>query len=856
MGRVRILVLIAACFAAGPTLAQETCRCSGVSFDWAGCDTNATCDAGAWTDCVPSPDDGYWIGSGCSVRVDQHDVLLAQGPAERLTIASGGSLTVRGPSELRLGEGGLSANLGSRVDLGGCFRRFTSEGEDCSLELDDAALFPIGRVLPCRDGDCAGDAHVVRLDWSGATGTLAAGVDSLLARTEPGRDALCFWQTSEAGVVGADAGYCYAIGAVGRSSGERFLEFDVRQVWATESDQAGAPLTSRVVTQATFAEAAPAGTRRLRFADGSLVDGTNAPIGRYLRCGDGTHPHLIASGEDLPDGDRLLLADPRGLAAPVAAGEVCHLDWGWTEWDAAFVMAPVHVTAATPTTGLTQLRLDGTTSLRAVAIDGIGGNGTYGPGSGVRIRYGPLEALEHVWVVDPLVMDTAAVLIDDVACGASIRHLVVTGGPPEAEHDQNYGLAWFGGPTCAYRVEHLYTRWMGDDNFVLESTGADPVGAIELRWVHAGPSSVPGDSGQLFDFGAPNPTTVSVRDAFCTGCTSPDGYGSLVAPASGPGLVEDLLWVGVRNGGLQFGDAASDNPSFAFRRFGIVGSAVDAANERGSGPLAGVVGEDFYVRDVSDPRPTSPQLCTGSPYGARTRHLARGVFLDVELGAIPCEPAIASLQDLYFVDVRHGGSGYAVVSVPRWSTQATLSRVTMAFRETSGALDFAFASAWPEPAPAITIDGLLISGFRGPSAIQAMVFGSAANAAAATWGAPSCFHDVVRVDSTASLAAYGTVPIVGVDPDFVDADGDRFDLSASSALADVGCGAREGGVSVANWAHRKAKIAPTYIGESVPSCGLGFEAGIALVAIERLLSRGSRAASRRARGCPRGARAA
>jgi len=105
-------------------LATEFCRCDQTSFTWGGCDTEGTCDAGAWTGCTPSPDDGFRIAAGCHVTVDAgSDVLLDQGLTRRLAVSSGGRLTIRGPGELRLGPLGLEAASGSTVEFTGCFRQ-------------------------------------------------------------------------------------------------------------------------------------------------------------------------------------------------------------------------------------------------------------------------------------------------------------------------------------------------------------------------------------------------------------------------------------------------------------------------------------------------------------------------------------------------------------------------------------------------------------------------------------------------------------------------------------------------------------------------------------------------------------
>lgn len=828
-------VLLAPLLFPASVSAQQFCSCS-TTFEWAGCDEQGVCDPGEWSGCNPSPDDGYAINPGCHVTVDGDDVLLSQTEPRRLTVRAGGSFAMRGPAELRLGPIGLVAEPGSSVELAGCFRRYGGDGEDCTELLGDAAIFPAGRVVPCRDGDCEDDAAIVRLDWSDAEPAVAARVDDLLGRVEAGRDSLCFWQRSLA-TVGSDSGYCYAVTAAAATSGERWLDFDVRQTWSAQIDQAGYALSRRVVLTGTLAENAPAGARTLSFEESSLIDGRAGPMGRFVRCAGDQRAYLIASATDDAAGDALQLADARGVERAYAAGSVCHVDWGWAQGDLAFVMAPVHVTAQLPAVDSTQLALEGAASLRAVVVDGLGGR----PGdSAVEIFQGPLHALEHVWVTDPLVTNAPAVFLDDLPCDSKVRHLTVTGGPSEAEHDKNYGLAWFGGSTCGYSVEHLYTRYGGDDNFVLESKGQDPVASIDIRYMHAGPSSQPGDSGQLFDFGVPNPTEVHVRDALCTACTSDDGRGSLVAPSAGVGLIEDLLWVGVRNGGLIGSSIEANNWNFHFKRFGVVGSAIDPANALGAGTLPGLVADRFYVRDVHDPRPGSSRLCTTSRSSSRTRSLAHGVFSNVRLGALPCDIGDASLSDLYFIDVeRVAAPPGPLVQVANLAAPTVLSRLTMAFTKPTPPVSVGIRVPFLASAQQLTLDGLLLTGVKGPQSARAMSLSTVQNAQAATFGAPTCFHGNVQDEAPAVLAGYGVAPVQGIDPQFVDPAALRFDLAASSPLRAVGCGADEAGMRGADWAHRKAKLVPIYMGRT-GGYGLGAEAAAAIGAVALLRRRARR----------------
>lgn len=793
--------------------AAQWCECEQQSFVWQGCDATGSCDPGGWTHCSPSPDDSFTIRNGCHVVVNPgSDVLLSQVLANRTTVEAGGSLVVNGPSELRLGPLGLTADPGSTVDFSGCFRRFGA-GESCVAALGADSLFPIGLVVPCRDGDCTDDPEVVRIVWNETTDALTLSqIDSLLEGIEVARDVLCFWQNAETGPIGADAGYCYKV--VGKSLGpiDRTLDFDIRQTWSAQSDQAGYPLSRRVVQPVTLAKDMAIGARTFSFTETTPVVGRANPVGRWIRCGNDQRAYVIATATDDAAGDAVLIADGRGVEAAYPAGTQCYLDWGWGATDIAFVMAPVHVTSLTNQPGDSWLLLQGDTTLRAVVVDGLGGDTDTTTKSALTVRGGPLRALEHVWVTDPLVKDRAAVLLDDLPCGTAINHLTVTGGPPSIEDNKNYGLAWHGGAACSYRATHLYTRFAGDDNFVLESTGADPVAAISLQYMEAGPSSLPGDSGQLFDFGDPNPTSVVVQDALCTSCTSDDGFGSLMLSSSGPAQIDDVLWIGARNGGVLPDAVESNHPSVLFRRLGVIGSNVDATNQLGKGPLVGIDAQDFYVRDIVDPRPASIQLCTGNQFGAQTHALSRGVFHNIALGQTPCEVSRAQISDVYFIDVRREDSVGPLLEVRPLATAPILSRLTMAFQKEPTGVTAGISAPFAGAAPQLTIDGTLLTGFRGPQTLRAMSLGTAATAAPVNWGAPACFFDNVQDEYPDTLAAYGVSPVQGVDPLFVDPDALLYNLAPASPLRTVGCGARKAGFLESNWAHRKAKLEPVFIG--------------------------------------------
>ncbi|HTO25897.1 MAG TPA: hypothetical protein VMJ49_08330, partial [Gaiellaceae bacterium] len=522
----------------------EFCKCRDTSFAWAGCRDDAHCDQAGWTSCMASPDDSYAVGAGCHVDVAPgDDVLLEQLAPARFSVDDGGSVTVRGPVEWRVGPVGFLSAPGSHVELSGCFRRYGGTGPDCTDDLVADDLFTVGTVVPCRDGDCTGDAELMRIAYPDATPDLLA----YLARLDVARDVLCFWQDDEQGYVGADAGYCYKIAAVGPDPEDAYLDFDIRQVWRAQSDQAGYPLARRLVQQGTLRGAHAIGAREIHLVETNVVTSRTDQMGRWVHCGT-RHPFLIATVRDDPDGDVLVLADGRGIDEDYADGERCYIDWGWTAGDRAFVMAPVHVTSSLNEGDTVFVRLGGAASLRAVVFDGLGGDGDHGRGA-VQIIGGPLERFEHVWVADPLVNDREPVYLDDLPCDASVYHLTVTGGPAEPAFDKNYGLAWFGGPTCTYHLTHFYPRFQADDSFVLESRGLDPVAGMVIRYMHSGPSSAPGDSGQLLDLGEPNPSTIDAADLLCTACTTQDGLGQLVNTAMGGGTIARLLWVGAFNGG-------------------------------------------------------------------------------------------------------------------------------------------------------------------------------------------------------------------------------------------------------------------------------------------------------------------
>jgi hypothetical protein len=810
-----------------PSAGAEPCRCADTSFAWQGCDAGG-CDPGGWTDCTPTADDHYTLASGCHVEVEPgDDVLLEHLGAQSLRVESGASLTLRGPVEWRVGPGGFQSEPGSRVELAGCFRRVAGAGDECTAALGADNLFAAGDVVPCLDGDCDGDGAWARIAYAPE---MHATIAPLLARIDVARDVLCFWQAGEGGYVGADAGYCYKITSVGSAAESLHLDFDVRQVWRAQSDQAGYPLARREVQQGTLQGDHPAGSREIQLSETGVVAGRTDQMGRWVRCAGQQRAYLIASVRDEPGGDVLVLADDRGIVSSFPDGERCHVDWGWGTGDLAFVMAPVHVTSATNGVGQVFVRLEGALSLRGVVFDGLGGNPANAHGA-VQIVGGPLERLEHVWIADPLVHNREALFLDELPCDSSAFHVTITGGPPDPAADKNYGVAWFGGATCGYTLTHFYPRFTGDDAFVLHSAGADPIAAIHLRYVHAGPTAFPGDSGQLLDLGAPNPTVLDASDMLCTACTTQDGYGALIGAAQGGGEVSRTLWVGAFNGGALSRSPTLNAVDPRFVAFGLVGSAVDVGNVRGAGPLVGLDTERFYVRDYSDTRPSvGSQLCVAD--SVRTERLRNGVFLRTTTSQLPCDlTANAELSDVYFIDVARSGTPGPVLRVEPAALDASLTRLTMAFTAPLSGITRGISVAG---GARLLVDGPLLTGFHGPGVASAMNIVSPAEAAQLDWGAPTCFFDNVVDDAELTLAAYGTPPIRGVDPEFVNPSAGRFDLAASSPLRAAGCGAREAGIRETNWAHRKAKLRPVYMGPPPHACGLFGPEPLLLVVLFRL----------------------
>jgi hypothetical protein len=836
-------------FADSRAAAGESCSCADESFAWQGC-TPGACDAARWQGCTASPDDSFEIRAGCDVTVAAgDDVLLAQDASADVKVADGGRLTLLGPVEWRVGPSGMTSDPGSRIEFGGCHRRFAGSGPACAPALDASAVFQIGEVIPCRDGDCSDDPHLVRIAWpddGSLPSEVLADVDGFLAGLDVARDVLCFWQTSEDGYVGADAGYCYKVVARTADSGLRFLDFDVRQTWNAQSDQAGYPLARRAVIETTLEGDHAVHSRTLHFADTAAIQTRTDQMGRWIRCGGSQRAYLIASVTDDATGDAVLLADQHGIGAELADGTRCHIDWGWAAGDFAFVMAPVHVTSSVNQIDAAYLDLGGAVDWNGVVIDGLGGTGARG---GVQIRGGPLPRFSHVWVTDPLSSNNEAIFFDRLPCGASVYHLTITGGPADADADKNYGLAWFGGPTCSYGLFHYYVRHRGDDNFVTSSSTADPTGKIVWRWIQAGPSSAPGDSGQFLDFGTGNFVDVDGQDGLCTACTSQDGFGSLIIPSGGgSGLMRNLLWIGVFNGGLNGGAAELANPTFRLENVGVIGSAVDPDQPRGVGPLAGLDTDGFYVRDVVDPRPDPMQLCNANPYGSFVRRLSHGVFLDVSLGAAPCEVGSeARLDDVYFLDIARSDAGGPLLAVRDTASDVHLRHLTIGFRREPAGLTTG-VSIWPSLASGdLTLDGPLLTGLRGAD-VQAMSIGPASNAAQIVWQRPTCFADNDVDDTEEALAAYGVPPLRDVAPLFAAPELLRFDLAAGSPALAAGCGAGAAGIAKRDWAHHKTKLAPIYIGPSQPrGFGVfGAESAVAplmLVALRWARGRANRSAA-------------
>lgn len=795
----------------------ETCECASTSFSWSGCDEEA-CDPGGWNFCTPSPDDAFRINGGCAVRIEpQHDVLLQQATGVDIRVAEGGSLEVDGPVELRVGPSGLQASAGSSVSLRGCFR---DAAGSCTPDLGPSALFKIGTVMPCRDWLCDDDANVVRLLWnqSDTSAEEWARLGSLLASLDAERDVLCFWQTSEYD-VGADSGYCYRMIGVSTAS-PRWLDFDVRQVWNAQSDQAGFPLERRLVREVHLAEDHPAGARWLRMRETTAVSTRSDGIGRWIRCDRSQRAYVIASVSDDLAGDAILLADRRGLKQAAGAGATCHIDWGWSRGDVAFVMAPVHVTTTSRAGGEGFLNLWGDVMLESAVIDGLGGSGYRG---GVWLYGARLLGARHVWVMDPLTANGQTITLEDVQCGAEVNHLLITGGPEAPEDDKDYGLAVMGGPACTYYVNHLYTRHRGDDNLLTNSSGVAPTGTVVWHWVQGGPASVPGDSGQFMDFGTGNVTNVYGSDGLCTACTSQDGLGSLMIPSgSGQGLMERLLWLGATGQGFSAAAVSVSNPQFRYRDVGVIGSAVDPAYV-GRGQLVGLDTERFYVRDVSDPRAGSLQICVNSPIAAATRRLVQGVYVDVSLGGTPCSmTGDTELREIALVDTTRLGSRGALIQIDAAATGDVLEKVTAAYRRSPEGIQYALALPNSLPPGGVTIDRLLITGL-GDEVDAAMNLRTPELAAAVTWGGPSCFADVATIDAPDVLAAYGAPPLLLEDSGFGDVGHLQVVPAAGSTAANADCGASSAGVTALDWAHRKMKLVPTFVSRPPAACENGID---------------------------------
>ncbi len=814
--RLLLLALLVEAVAAGASAATCVALSSG---------TWGPVDAGTaqWSCGAPTAADSFRIPDGVSVTLVD-DVVQDGATPSHLVVEPGGALSAAvdgstGSIDLTLGAWGLLCR--GDCSFTGGYRSF--DASPARLLPPSAladAVWRVGELVPCRDGDCTSDAHVMRIRYPEHPKTRAS-----LAAVEPGRDVVCFWDPDPGDVrASPESNQCYEVVATAAPvGGPASLDLDVRQ---GDRNQHGYPLARRRLREVELAAPLGVGERWLTLTPASIGPGLGGRfVGRWLRFPDGSGAaepvaqkilRVVEGGGS--NEDRIQLGDWRGAAAARPAGARAWIGYGFRSGDPMLVMAPVRVGSATAASQDSSVSFEGVADLTAVVFDDVRFVGASGTDF----------ALRQYWIQDATNLGGSALYVHDTT-GAVIERGCHTGGDETAQGDRTHTLFTPGNTDLT--VSDVSVRYHGDDAISMGAATAQGT----MRRVHVAMRSERALTCNCLSAEEGHPHRLVLEDFVCDDATDQNAnFQMVIGPGGAASLDGALVWGG--RGGTVNGVTPS---RLTVRDLLVMG--LDTAAGQAFLPQDT---ERFVIRDVAHPLPNGPGFCVVDP--GSTWSFRDGLVLDSLLGNESfCRIASGSsgvLENVALVNVDSshplcggGGTpscGAVVVEDP---AGVDVRDVTLAWQDgvqTSLSHGLRVLGAVPSVGD-LVLDGLLVHGLHG----------SGANPALATVDAATIFDPFVPgspvdgpclfsndVDGNADFEAHAPASTTrGLDPGFVDLAAHRVDTAPGSAADAAGCGVRRGvdapGIRGYHWMHAVSGIVPERFADDADGDGVPVDPG-------------------------------
>ncbi len=792
----------------------------------------------------PAADDHFVVPAGITVSITAN-VLQAPDAAAGITVEAGGSLQAvvdTDPLTIEVGGQGLVCESGSVCILRGGYRVLGAGAPATLPDPDASARAAMPSILPCpgRDAtgpaepDCngslatPGDPAVLRLAWP--AGAVPAGLTAGLAAVLPGEDVLCVDDAvPDDAVAPADVNHCYEIVAASTGA-QTSLDVDVRQ---GHRDQPGYPLSRRALVQTTLTAPLAAGDRDVGLdgaapsaaaldADGRLVarwlrfaapgSGGGCPAPGPAACAALGRAYKILETVDGGGGapDLARIGDLRGVEEAHAAGETAWIDYGWAPGDSFVVLAPVTLRSSTPVHQDSEVELEGTVYVQAVVLDDL---------RWVRLDDAVVLGWRDVWIRDASPKNSETFRLSHLT-GATLGRTQITGGddtPPGDQFDRAHAVGLV--DLVDTTLHDFAIRHPGDDCLVNQQ--GDPSTGLVAERVHCSFRSDFALTTNLWSVGG-SATDYLLREGICDDCVDAGGD-KVVVTGAVPATVDGLLGWGVQ------GVTATGSSSTMFRDVMMVGARADIG-----GTFVPSLVDGFVVRESRNASLQGSALVAGTG----TIDARNGIVRDVVVGQSKflLAPAAGVLHNIAILDAATTDPACTQCEAIDWAMGggSILSRLTLAWRP-GVAAPFHHALRNRALASGETLDGLLVTGFRGPRTQAAWhVVAPASNVPALTIPAGPCFHDN-GADATPGLVPWlPPTTLQGVAPGYVDLADGRIDVVSGSPAAVAGCGVLGGveapGIQRFRWYHAVSKLVPERLADDADGDGIPEDAAATVCA--------------------------
>lgn len=804
------LLSVAMLLATHAEAASLVCTSLG-DFSWSAIDDSV---ASNW-DCTdadsPGADDTFVIDHAVTLTGDilQDGVTSGTG----IIVRSGGSLIAPGPLTIAINEDGIECQAGSTCSLTGAYREFGSTTPGTLLDPDPAHSFVVGDVIPCPDAngvsDCSdpGLRGTVRLSYPdaiygpGGPRELANACASV-AGVDPGTgvgdgDVIAFWNPDPSDPnEGTDTNYWYEVSeVVGGASCH--IDFSVHQ---GENDQSGYPLARREVAGYTPAVAIARGSRAVELGAGTLPanDYHNGRMLRLERAGAPSaetyriYDTVTAATDECADAigpcDLIKIADHLGFATPVDTGlpdaDQIWIDYGWQTDDPFMVVSPVRIRAASPARQTATVKLSGSVRLQAVVL--------YRTSTLVMAAEDVLDCRD-LWLED-LFSGPSDKL--NIKSALECERVSITGGDPEPAQDISHTVVVETSDPITLRA--LGLRHGGDDFFSVH-TGDSPTVVFDRFRGQFKSSNAPSD--ECIATGG-SPVFLTATDVECIDATN---TGGVFGPGTRPTDVFDIDSVMVIAARGTFWASVFNNAEPNFRDVTIIGSELIVANAE---LLPGHT-ERFVVRDSSAYN-GARLLRAGQGY-SRDGLMADNTVID----SLVMVPKDIDISNVAIVRTQGLTNATLVSSV---STPASSSWRNVLFYQAPG--DPVFSRLWHFRSTLTDLSGYTMGGVAFVNGNRGIQNGSGISFDDPTLGmqfdGPLCFFGNTIDAGAGTLAQIPASSLIGVPPEFVSPDENRFDPAPGSPWDLAQCGVLRGaqapGVRAFRRVHAWSNLMPEFMG--------------------------------------------